>query len=42
MRKILCRPEVRTDEIGCVDPPTDPVIDPMCCANLELAVRLSR
>jgi hypothetical protein len=44
MRAILCRPEIRRIEIGCVDTPTDPVIDPICCSNhgYELAARLSR
>src|SRR5436309_12659489 len=33
LRAILCRPQIRTDEIGCVHPPTYPAIDPTCCAD---------
>ena len=44
MRAIQCRPEIRRSETGCVDTPTDPVIDPICCSNhgYEPAARLSR
>jgi putative tryptophan/tyrosine transport system substrate-binding protein len=33
MTEILCRPDIKRDKTGCADPPTHPVIDPICCAD---------